>query len=170
MIENLEICPCKKSDLELLEQSMPSGGNSRFHEKRFQNQEEKGDLYLIAWLGDEPVGGVLITFNGPAEDLVRNKGYKDPVLTGLFVKNEYRGHGIATQLIERSEGIIFEKGFKQSCLAVGVANTPAKKLYEKLGYKDWGKGEYEISWDAINEKGETIKQDELCMLLYKDLK
>lgn len=54
-------------------------------------------------------------------------------LDDLYVKPEYRGHGIASQLIEQLKEIARIKGCKQIRWQVLEWNENAIKLYEKIG-------------------------------------
>lgn len=60
-----------------------------------------------------------------------------PEITDLFVHENYRRQGIATQLIKQCEQAVKARGLK--IIGISVEQTkafkPAQALYEKLGYK-----------------------------------
>ena len=57
----------------------------------------------------------------------------------LFVRVEYRGKGVASELLVRSEKYGREKGRKIMGLWVGIRNLPAKRFYLKHGFNETGR-------------------------------
>lgn len=55
-------------------------------------------------------------------------------ITSVSVRREWRGRGIASQLLERCIGYAKGRGFERIRLEVDQANTAAMKLYEKKGF------------------------------------
>ena len=55
----------------------------------------------------------------------------------LYVMPNYRGRGIAQRLIADCYKLTEEMGFKTIALNVFAKNKPARKLYEKLGFKEY---------------------------------
>ena len=53
----------------------------------------------------------------------------------LNVKREFRGRGLARELMEALEEEFRKRGCKETVLQVAVDNKPAVNLYLKLGYK-----------------------------------
>lgn len=64
-----------------------------------------------------------------------------PYLALICVKNTYQGQGIGTFLLTIYEAIARSLGKKKITLMVGDFNINAKKLYERMGYKEVGKVE-----------------------------
>ena len=60
-----------------------------------------------------------------------------PYMNMLTVLEEYRGHGIGTQLIGYWETLLRERGFTE-VLTSTIANERGQFLYRKLGYQDCG--------------------------------
>jgi ribosomal-protein-alanine N-acetyltransferase len=52
----------------------------------------------------------------------------------LNIHPEYRRKGIASMLMDSSEKLLREKGFKNITLEVGVHNKPAQSLYYSRGF------------------------------------
>jgi ribosomal protein S18 acetylase RimI-like enzyme len=60
-----------------------------------------------------------------------------PYMNMLTVLEEYRGHGIGTQLIQYWENLLRNRGFTE-VLTSTLANEHSQFLYRKLGYQDCG--------------------------------
>jgi peptide alpha-N-acetyltransferase len=52
----------------------------------------------------------------------------------LAVQSSYRGHGIATKLVQCAIDTMIERGADEVVLETEVSNTAAMKLYERLGF------------------------------------
>ena len=59
------------------------------------------------------------------------------VISSVAVLPEYRGVGIAQALLERAERFALDHGRDRVALDVLAHNTPALRLYEKLGYTEY---------------------------------
>lgn len=60
-------------------------------------------------------------------------------LLKIAVSPAWRGHGIATRLLERCFAISAGQGAASVHLEVRPSNTPAIELYERLGFKEIGR-------------------------------
>lgn len=78
--------------------------------------------YLVAWLGAVPVGHVHLTDDDP------------PEMQDLAVRPEYQRRGVGTALIAAAEREARGRHAAKICLDVSVANTAARRLYERNGY------------------------------------
>jgi GNAT superfamily N-acetyltransferase len=147
---------CREEDVEALETTMPSRLNRR-HLRRFRRQQEQKSTYLIAWVGGNPIGHLDIIWAGPQNESVREHLPDCVDFGGFVVATEFRSKGIGTQLIRAAEMMAKDRGFRQACIGVATDNPRARKLYERLGYRDWGHGVVEESWTNVDEGGrETI--------------
>jgi len=82
----------------------------------------------------------------------------------------YRRKGVATALIREAERVARAKGCTQIGLGVGSTDNPeAKRLYEHLGYVDWGRGEFLISWEYIDKHGNQGTESEVVIYMHKHL-
>ncbi|MHC4155865.1 MAG: GNAT family N-acetyltransferase [Planctomycetota bacterium] len=63
--------------------------------------------------------------------------YKFPYVRQIAVRQEYRGQGIGKKLLSFAEEAVF-KDSPRLFLTVTDFNSRAKRLYEKLGYKEVG--------------------------------
>ena len=78
--------------------------------------------------------------------------------------------GVATALIREAERLARVKGCTKIGLLVGSTDNPeAKRLYEHLGYIDWGRGEFLISWEYIDKHGNQGTEAEVVTYMHKRL-
>lgn len=167
---NITIKPSKKEELDLLEKEFSPNSYSNYHFKRYGEQEKDEGIYLIAWHNATPIGHLLLRWNAYTKDLSNGFPNGVPYLVAIGTKEAFRRKGIATKLIQTAEKLVKEKGFKNIGLAVGSKDNPnAKRLYEKLGYKDWGKGEITQCWEYIDKQGNKGVESEVCIYMLKNL-
>ncbi len=84
----------------------------------------QGDV-LIAYLNDRPIGTVA----------VRRMDRDHCELKSMFVTKDCRGSGVAPVLCKRVIGLAKEQGYRSVRLITGERQVPARRLYEKLGFK-----------------------------------
>ncbi|MFB8169603.1 GNAT family N-acetyltransferase [Kitasatospora purpeofusca] len=75
--------------------------------------------------------------------------------------------GIGTLLVRSAEQRIITRGLTRAELAVEESNPRARALYERLGYRAFGR-ELE-SWDVEAEDGSLRRYGTMCTLMGKDL-
>ncbi len=149
----ITIRPAERSELDLYEAHFSPNNRARYHQRRFAVQEREAGVYLIAWYEDEPVGHFLLRWDGPADDTSGRYPPRTPYLEAGATKPLYQRRGVGTRMIQEAERLARERDYDQIGLAVGSADNPlAKKLYERMGYQDWGKGEFEVSWDYESDR------------------
>ena len=56
------------------------------------------------------------------------------ILNDLYVKNEYRGNGVAKLLLEKTYSFANETKAKGLSLSTSVNNERAQKIYEQFGF------------------------------------
>jgi GNAT superfamily N-acetyltransferase len=66
----------------------------------------------------------------------------------LYVAREYRGTGVAQQLLAEAEGQVARNGFAQAWLAVVPENARARTFYARAGWVDQGAFHYEAATEA----------------------
>ena len=91
---------------------------------------KKGSNYLISTENNVIMGWILI---GVSKDRFSDKALG--FIYELFVIEEYRGKGIAKQLIETGIEQLKQEGFSEIRLSVFDGNQ-AIKIYESLGFKN----------------------------------
>lgn len=90
----------------------------------------------IMWLAEHPAAGVIGQVFAqikmqPAGDI---DGEKRAYIHSFRVKALYRRAGVGTQLMDRAERDLMQRGFDVVTLNVAFANPDARRLYERLGY------------------------------------
>ena len=66
---------------------------------------------------------------------------------GIGILDGFRGKGIGSQLIAKSEEYLKEQGIKKLRLLVYELNERARRFYKKLGFQDMGRYSKEIRLD-----------------------
>jgi GNAT superfamily N-acetyltransferase len=169
----ITIKPAEASQLDLLEDEFSPESLSKRHYKRYEVQQRGDGVYLIAWHDGIPVGHFLLRWSGPDEAQVR-RHYIDVTRCAFLqsgaTRTEDRRKGVATALIREAEQLAKAHGCTHIGLSVGSTDNPdAKRLYEHLGYGDWGQGEYLSSWDAMDSLGNLVIESEIVIYMHKSL-
>ena len=81
-------------------------------------------LWLLAWDGDEVVGGV--------EAVETPSG---AFMGELFVRPRWRGRGVGRALMLEECAELRRRGMRSAFFAVDAANTRALRLHESLGFR-----------------------------------
>jgi ribosomal protein S18 acetylase RimI-like enzyme len=90
-------------------------------------------LIYLAQLGGEVAGYVVITFGFSIEFRGR-----DALIDELFVKDEFRGRGLASAALRHAEGVCRERGVRALHLEVDRGNARAQSVYHRAGFEDRG--------------------------------
>ena len=103
-----------------------------------------GDLdYLVVRASNgQPIAKGAVDYNS-------NKGAG--TLIQLTTIHELRGLGLGSYIIEKLEDKIRQRGIYTAILGVEVDNQDAKRLYERLGYEEFGSTQE--SWEETDEYG-----------------
>ena len=142
----------------------------RKHRERLEEQEGGEALYLVAWIGDLPVGHLLVKWQGIADEPMASDMKECPDFEDLFVSPEYRSIGIGTCLLGSAEQLAVDKGYARVGLGVSVDNPRARSLYERLGYRDASFEEYETGGAYVDRDGTEKSWKEVCVYMTKQLK
>lgn len=165
----IDIRRCRAVDVDVLELAMPSWGLSRFHERRFEQQESGASVYLIAWDGPQPVGHLNLRWSpgDPAPAALLPECAEVNAL-GVWPA-ERRNQGIGSMLLDEAEGRAAAAGRTLIGLAVEQGNHGARRLYERRGYRDWGQGLVASTWTWIDHDGREQLVEELDAYLVRPL-
>jgi GNAT superfamily N-acetyltransferase len=144
-------------------------GQRHFFTDRLARQHRGGGVLLVAWLDGHPVGDVFVACEPADEPEVRRHLPGVPQLTHLEVLGPLQRRGIGTALIRAAEGTARLFGHEQLALGVGTDNPDARRLYERLGYADWGHGTVVGTWVERDHAGPPVAVSEVCQMLVKRL-
>lgn len=163
--------PLTPAELPLVERALPTE-DATAHARRLAEQQSGAAIYLVAWLGERPVGHTLLRWggSGSAALLLRSEqAAAHPYIEALAVHPAYRSRSIGSQIVAVAERAAARRGFRQIGLAVTLENVRARALYERLGYRDAGFGDLPSHWSYVDRGGKRHVEIEICVYLVKDL-
>ena len=132
-------------------------------------QQAGGGVLLVAWFDGWPVGDVFLD-RGPAEEPeIRRWLPGVPRLNHLEVLGPLQRRGIGTALLRAGEATARKLGHRRVALGVGVDNPDARRLYERLGYADWGHGSIVGTYLDRDHEGPPVTITETIDMLVKGL-
>ena len=164
MTANLEIRPASDAGLATLVAVL---GERHWFTDRLARQQRGGGVVLVAWLEGRPVGEVFLDCGPATEPEVRRQLPGVPQLDHLEVAGPFWGRGIGTALIRAAEDTARQLGYERIALGVGLDNLKARRLYERLGYADWGHGSVVGTWVEHPDDGPPVTLSEVCDMLIK---
>lgn len=89
-----------------------------------------------------------------------------PEINGLAA--DPPGRGVGRLLIAAAEETASSSGARLVGMAVAHTNTRARRLYERLGYEEWGHGQVIDDWDERDVDGAiTVVHHDECAYLTK---
>jgi GNAT superfamily N-acetyltransferase len=144
-------------------------GERHWFTDRLARQQRGGGVVLVAWLEGRPVGEVFLECEPAAEPEVRRQLPGVPRLGHLEVLGPLWGQGIGTALIGAAEGTARQLGHERIVLGVGLDNPKARRLYERLGYADWGQGTVVGTGVEYPDDGPPVPLSEVCDMLIRRL-
>jgi GNAT superfamily N-acetyltransferase len=163
---DMEVREASEADLAALVAVL---GQRHFFTDRLARRHGGGGVLLAAWLDGRPVGDVFVDC-GPAEEPeVRRQLPGVPMLVHLEVLGRLQRRGIGTALIQAGEDTARRLGHRRLALGVGVDNPGARRLYERLGYGDWGHGTIVGTWVERDRDGPPVTMSETLHVLVKRL-
>ncbi len=166
---DLRIAPVTAQDIALLERYLANGPPGK-HRARLARQERGEVAYLIARRGARPLGHVLLKWAGTADEPAASALVDCPDLEDLRVSPTCRGQGIGSRLLAAAEELARQRGHAQVGLGVAVSDLRVRALYERLGYRDAGLGEYVEGGRYLDRDGREQTWEETCIYLVKLLR
>jgi ribosomal protein S18 acetylase RimI-like enzyme len=130
-IECVDIRLLQESDLHAM---APFYDQSAYALRHVTEAPEELEL-LVAWRDDRPLGWVMLHWGDVAQAPAEWSG-RHLQLEQLQVLEEHRNRGIGTALLLAAERAAAHRGREFVSLGVGVDNRDARRLYERLGYRD----------------------------------
>ena len=114
----------------------------------------------MAWDGEEPIGHAHIAWAGTKLGV--------PEIQDVFVREDRRRQGVGVALTVAAEETAVARGHRGISLSYGIDNAPAKRLYEKLGYRDAGIEPQRVHGTIMLRSG-PFEVDDTLIYLIKDL-
>ncbi len=168
---DVDIRPIVAQELGLIEQHISfDWAASGKHRDRLMCQRAGGVVYLVAWLGNLPVGHGLLKWDGTNDEPMSSELDGCPDIEDLFVVPQHRSRGVGAELLGHAEILVAQDGYRHMGLAVAIDNPRARSLYERKGYVDTGLGEHRTSWTYLDSDGLERQAREVCHYLVKPLK
>jgi len=162
----VEIRPGSDADLATLVAVL---GEHHWFTDRLARQQRGGGVLLVAWLDGRPAGEVFLECEPANEPEVRRQLPGVPRLGHLEVLGPLWGQGIGTALIGAAEDSARQLGHERIALGVGLDSPKARRLYERLGYVDWGQGTVVGTWVEYPDDGPPVTLSETWSVLVKRL-
>jgi GNAT superfamily N-acetyltransferase len=165
--DELEVRRGSVADLEALVAVFR--GERSFFGGCLAKQAAGGGVLLVAWLDGWPVGDVFLDRDPADEPEIRRWLPGVPRLNHLEVLGPVQRRGIGTALLRAGEATAGKLGHRRIALGVGVDNPDARRLYERLGYADWGHGSIVGTYQDRDREGPPVTITETIDMLVKDL-
>jgi len=124
---------------------------------------ERADRGEVDYLAVCPPSNLPVAIGGIDYTLNHGAG----TLWQLAVLGELQSCGIGTLLIEAAERRIRGRGLHRAELGVEENNPRARALYERLGYRAYGRKPE--AWDEEAEDGTVTRYETVCTLMRKEL-
>jgi predicted N-acetyltransferase YhbS len=144
------IRPALRADFKALVAAL---GQEMYFADRIGRARHDLGVLLVAWRRGEPVGDVYLWCEPHEEPELREAYPGVPLLNHLAVAPPHHGAGIGTALVRAAHDAARRRGHDRIVLGVGVDNLDAKRLYERLGYRDWGRGPITARWTEPDGHG-----------------
>lgn len=123
----------------------------------FPTKDRNDSFTLGAYAKNVLVGVASFARDGEDREKLRHKG----ILSTMYVSKEFRGHGIARQLLEEIiKRVKAIPDIEQINLIVLTNNLRAKELYEKFGFEKFGTEQNSIKW-----KDKYFAEDQMVLRL-----
>ena len=167
--DRIELRPATGADLQKLEALPFSAGLPTKHRDRFERQQRDEVLYVLATVGDEIIGHLLLKWDAPSDSHVRVAVPPCAEVEDFVVAPHLRGRGIGSEMLAFAGVRSVERSVTRLGIAVGVENPSARALYERRGFVLVPGSEHRVSWLAPGEAGRDIQEHEECVYLVKDL-
>ena len=168
---HVDVRPLAADELADVQQSLPPE-HPEAHVRRLADQRAGRVTYLVAWAGGRAVGHALLRWGGTTNPELRwrlDTRESHPYVEALLVHPALRSRSVGSQILDAAEALVRERGLGRIGLAVAVENSRARALYERLGYRDVGLGEFGNAWSYVDEDGNEVAERETCSYLVKDL-
>lgn len=165
----VDVRAIRRSEVNVVAEKLNPARNFATHRSRLQLQEDGVLLYLIAWIGEAPVGHGMLLWQGPTGTPKQHIGAPYPYVEDLWVRNDLRSKGIGARILAEINLLVISHGYEAVSLSVGVDNRRAIKLYERMGFEATRVPRFILSGMVAMANGETQFWSEKCQYMLKSL-
>ncbi len=166
----VEVRRCTQADIDLLTRDDPAHRAWRdvaHHRTCWRLQGEGRATYLLAWRDGAVVGRVTLLHWSKYPEV--SEAYPDLWEINALEANP-KGQGVGTLLIAAAEAEARQQGAGHIGLGVEPVNPGARRLYDRLGFTDWGRGTIVDVWTERDRAGEVLRRHhDTCHYLLKPL-
>ena len=165
----VDVRPLRGYEVDTVAEKLNPARNATTHHGRLKLQEDGMLIYLIAWIGETPVGHGMLLWDGPTG---MPKQYIDrpcPYIEDLWVRSDMRSRGIGARILAEITILAISHGYDAVSLSVGVENWRAIELYERLGFTIAPIPRFTLSGMVAMANGETQFWSERCQYMLKSL-
>jgi ribosomal protein S18 acetylase RimI-like enzyme len=149
----LDIRPADQHDLaQLIAAAADSPAAREHHRERWTRQARGEALYLLARADGAIVGHTMLLRESKYAEV--RAAHNPAEINALHAYEQ--GRGIGTALIAAAESLAADWGRDLVGLAVEPQNTGARRLYERLGYRQWDGGQVLDEWTEKDAAGQVI--------------
>jgi ribosomal protein S18 acetylase RimI-like enzyme len=159
----------RKADFDDLSPLTEAFGDRSYFEDRLERQKNELGVLFTAWFDQRLVGDVYLWWQKAEEEPIQQYLPGIPLLTHLEVLPGFRNQGIGTRLIAEAQDYLTSLDHWYIALAARTDNAAAVRLYERLGYRDWGRGEVECYAVRTLPDGVIKRESETCHVLTRRL-
>jgi GNAT superfamily N-acetyltransferase len=171
MEPNIDVRPAATDDMSSLERVL-GVEDVRF----YRRQLHQPGVVLVAWLGDESVGALHVSWAGADEPEVRKHLPDVPIMHRLRIRADSRGRKLGSRLLALTEEYARQRGHDQ--LAAGIATgtgvdptaeARVVRFYLRNGYREWDHGIVATVDEAHPSDDEVVESPAACRIYVKTL-
>jgi ribosomal protein S18 acetylase RimI-like enzyme len=163
----LDIRPAEQHEIDRIIAAEESPAAREHHRERWAQQIRGDAVYLFARRYGEVVGHAMLLRRSKYAEV---QAGPDPAEINALHAYE-QGRGIGTAIIAAAEDLAAAWGCSMIGLAVGLDNTGARRLYERLGYQEWDGRQVTDRWTEKDADGRIlVTHQDPCGYLVKRLK
>ena len=138
------------------------------HVDRLQQQKSRKAVYLGAFINNCAIGYVLLSLENK-EDVMHYTNYeKCADMIDLLIIDPLRNYGVGSRLVLACEEYCREVAIHFLGLDVNPTdNSAAKRLYERLGYREVGEIHLDGVYDFMDKYGNQGRYEDWCVDMIK---